>query len=133
MSGVKFYSVKSRLLGPEGRLGKPFRDLPDLLKGHLRRQFFPLLGVIDWAGANGRLPGGLRQCRRSRMAELRKDFDSLLVDTVGETLKGRNRIIGGDRGLTGMGLALKVDIAVFRGCKLSRTVSTGGAGSQASG
>lgn len=47
VSGVKFYSVKSRLLGPKGRLGKPFRDLPDLRKGHLRRQFFPLLGVID--------------------------------------------------------------------------------------
>lgn len=114
VSGVKFYSVKSRLLGPEGRLGKPFRNLPDLLKGHLRRQFFPLLGVIDWTGANGRLPGGLRQCRRSRMAELSKDFDSLLVDTVGETLKGGNHIVGGDGGLTGMGLALKVDIAVFR-------------------
>ena len=48
------------------------------------------------------------------MAELSKDFDSLLVDTVGETLEGGNHIVGGYGGLTRMGLALKVYIAVFR-------------------
>lgn len=35
------------------------------------------------------------------------------VDTVGNTLKGRNHIVGGYGGLTGMDLALNVDIAVF--------------------
>ena len=114
MGGVKLYSVKSGLLGPKRRLGKPFGNLVDLLESHLRWQLLLLLGVVNLAGSYGRLPSDLRQCRRSRMAELSKDFDSLLVDTVGETLEGGNHIVGGYGGLTGMGLALKVDIAVFR-------------------
>lgn len=47
------------------------------------------------------------------MAELGKDPDPLPVDAVGELPQSGNHIVGGQRGLAGMGLALGVDIAVL--------------------